>query len=117
MLIVDLVYKKDLEAVNANVVAHRNFLDKYYKEKVFIMSGPKVPKNDRVYFGRYFEVTDEEGKVKRWIIVGEGETDFYEGAVSWKSIVGRALLNKRLGDVILVKRPAGEVELEVTKLL
>ena len=77
----------------------------------------EIPKNDRVYFGRYFEVTDEEGKVKRWIIVGEGETDFYEGAVSWKSIVGRALLNKRLGDVILVKRPAGEVELEVTKLL
>ena len=76
----------------------------------------EIDRNDCVYFGRYFEVVDEEGRKKRWIIVGEGETDFYEGAVSWKSVVGRALLGRSLGDVVFVKRPAGETELEVTKL-
>ena len=76
----------------------------------------EVDRDDCIYFGRYFEVTDENGIIKRWIIVGEGETDFHEGAVSWKSIVGRALLYKKLGDTVLVKRPAGEMEFEVTAI-
>lgn len=75
-----------------------------------------VNRDDCIYFGRYFEVCDEDGNKKRWVIVGEGETDFYEGAVSWKSIVGRALLGKRLGDFVVVNRPAGEIEFEVIKI-
>ena len=48
MLIVDLVYKADLETVNKHVQAHREYLDSYYKEKVFLVSGPKIPKNGGV---------------------------------------------------------------------
>ena len=44
MLIVDLTYKVDLEIVNKHVQAHRDFLDKYYKEGVFLVSGPKIRK-------------------------------------------------------------------------
>ena len=88
------------------------YLDRLLKKAQII----EISRNDKIYFGRYFEVTDEEGKIKRWIIVGEGETDFYNGAVSWKSIIGRALIGKKLGDIICVTRPAGEIELEVTKI-
>ena len=31
----------------------------------------EVDRDDCIYFGRYFEVTDENGIIKRWIIVGE----------------------------------------------
>ena len=48
MLIVDLTYKTSLDLVNENVQAHRDFLDKYYKEKVFLVSGPKIPKEGGV---------------------------------------------------------------------
>lgn len=72
--------------------------------------------NQYIQFGNYFEVTDESSNKKRWIIVGEGETGFYDGGVSWKSVMGKALLGKKLGDVVIVKRPLGEIELEITKI-
>lgn len=75
MLIVDLVYKKDLEAVNANVVAHRNFLDKYYKEKVFIMSGPKVPKEGGVIVAN-LEKSQMEEIIKQDPFYKEGIADY-----------------------------------------
>ena len=75
MLIVDLVYKKDLEAVNANVVAHRNFLDKYYKEKVFIMSGPKVPKEGGVIVAN-LEKAQMEEIIKHDPFYKEGIADY-----------------------------------------
>jgi len=33
-----------------------------------------------------------------------------------KSPVGKALLNREVGDVVVVERPAGELELEVVAL-
>jgi transcription elongation factor GreB len=47
------------------------------------------------------------------MIVGEDETDSAAGRISWRSPVGRALLGKRAGDAVLVRRPAGEVEIEI----
>jgi len=69
-----------------------------------------------INFGIYFEVQDENKKIRRWIIVGEGETDFYEGGISWKSVMGRSLLGKKLGDFVTVLRPKGEIELEIINI-
>jgi uncharacterized protein YciI len=44
MLIIELTYKKPLDEVNALLQQHRDFLDKYYGEKLFIASGPKHPR-------------------------------------------------------------------------
>ena len=61
-------------------------------------------------------VGNENKKIRRWIIVGEGETDFYEGGISWKSVMGRSLLGKKLGDFVTVLRPKGEIELEIINI-
>jgi transcription elongation factor GreB len=66
-----------------------------------------------VYFGAYVDVEDEEGSRTTYRIVGEDEIDLDRGHVSWKSPVGRALLRRKAGDEIAVKRPSGEVLLTV----
>ena len=38
------------------------------------------------------------------------------GRISWKAPVGRALLGKRPGDVVTVRRPAGDIEMEIVSV-
>ena len=45
MIIIELTYKKPLDDVNELLQEHRDFLDKYYGEKLFLASGPKNPRN------------------------------------------------------------------------
>ena len=78
---------------------------------------PATLSGDRVCFGSTVVVRDEEGDEKEYTIVGEGEADHRERSISYKSPVARALQGKRVGDVVVVQRPAGEIELEIVDLL
>jgi transcription elongation factor GreB len=81
-----------------------------------VVVDPATQRGDRVFFGARVEVEDEEGEVRAYQIVGEDESDSDAGQISWRSPVGRALLGKTTGDVILVRRPAGEVELSIVSI-
>jgi transcription elongation factor GreB len=70
-------------------------------------------RTDVVFFGATVEVEDEDGKRSRYTLVGADETDPAKGRLSWKSPIGRALLKKKVGDVVTVQRPAGEIDLEI----
>ncbi|MBM4253871.1 MAG: transcription elongation factor GreB [Deltaproteobacteria bacterium] len=72
---------------------------------------------DRVSFGSTVQIVDEVGLEKSYTIVGEGETEFHPDGISYKSPVARALLGRRVGDIVVAQRPAGEIELEITGLL
>jgi uncharacterized protein YciI len=48
MLIIELIYKKSLDAVNSLLEEHRAFLNKYYSQGLFIASGPKHPRDGGV---------------------------------------------------------------------
>lgn len=74
---------------------------------------PSRQARDRVLFGAFVSVSDEDGKERRYQIVGEDEIDPSRGAISWKSPVGRALLNARVGAVVTIRVPQGEQEWEV----
>ncbi len=71
---------------------------------------------DRVQFGATVTVEDEEGEVKVWTIVGEGEADSKQGTISERAPVAKALLGKQVGDLVTVVRPKGETEFEITDL-
>jgi transcription elongation factor GreB len=73
-------------------------------------------RTDVVFFGATVEVVDEDGKRSRYTLVGADETDPANGKLSYKSPIGRALLKKRVGDVVPVLRPAGEIELEIVSI-
>lgn len=77
---------------------------------------PATLGGDRVCFGCTVVVCDEEGNEKEWTLVGEGEADYKQGKISWKSPVAKALFGKKVGACVLVQRPAGEASLEITAI-
>jgi transcription elongation factor GreB len=66
-----------------------------------------------IRFGATVEVQDEHGTRRRYSMVGPDESNPAEGKVSYNAPLGRALLNRRVGDRVIVRRPAGDLELEI----
>jgi transcription elongation factor GreB len=71
---------------------------------------------DVVRFGAVVVVADEEGQKKTYRLVGPDESDPASGKLSFQSPMGQALMKRRVGDVVMVRRPAGEIELEIVSL-
>jgi transcription elongation factor GreB len=59
---------------------------------------------------------DENGKTRRYSIVGVDETDIAKGRISWVSPIGKALLQTKKGEVITVKTPKGEEDFEILEV-
>ncbi|MSP23778.1 MAG: transcription elongation factor GreB [Myxococcales bacterium] len=87
------------------------FLQKRLESVVVIE--PKSQSGDAVHFGATVAVSDESGTISRYMIVGTDETDPSAGRISYESPLGRALLNRRVGELVIVKRPMGDVEVEI----
>ena len=75
-----------------------------------------IPK-DKVGLGSTVKVYDntKDAEVEYNLVTSE-ETDAPNGKISTSSPIGRALLNKEVGDVVKVQIPGGLKELEVLKL-
>jgi transcription elongation factor GreB len=81
-----------------------------------VVVDPQKQQGDSVFFGATVEVEDEEGARKSYQLVGEDESEPDRGRISWRSPIGTALLKKRVGDFVTVRRPAGEIELEIVAI-
>ena len=77
---------------------------------------PEIVKLDKISFGVWVYVVDEDLNKKWYQIVGQDEIDAGKGRITFTSPIGRALLGKKVGDVISVITPKGEVDLEILKL-
>ena len=77
---------------------------------------PAVAPRDRVAFGSAVEVLTPDGARHRYRIVGEDEADPEHELVSWLSPLARALLGARVGDTVVWRRPAGDLEIEVAAI-
>lgn len=99
--------KKRLREIDRRV----RFLTKRLESAVVVK--PDEQSGDVVRFGATVEVEDEEGKRRTYLLVGPDESDPAQGKLSFKSPLGRSLLKKRVGDVVVVQRPAGEIEVEI----
>jgi transcription elongation factor GreB len=74
---------------------------------------PRTDGVDRVFFGAFVDVEDENGGHATYRIVGEDEIDLTRGHISWRSPLGRSLLSRRSGDTVVFRRPNGEIELTI----
>jgi len=45
MFLIELVYKRDLAAIDRQMAAHMKFLKKYYASGHFLVSGRKIPRD------------------------------------------------------------------------
>jgi transcription elongation factor GreB len=70
----------------------------------------------RVYFGSWVELADAEDARHRYRIVGADEADTATGCISVDAPVARALLGKGMGDVVVVRLPRGETQVEVIRV-
>jgi len=77
---------------------------------------PGSQPKDRVAFGASVKVSDPDGAVRSYQIVGEDQADPARGLVSWVSPLGKALIGAAVGDVVSWPRPAGLLEIEVLEI-
>jgi transcription elongation factor GreA len=76
-----------------------------------------IPK-DRAGYGSRLTVLDTQRDVKiEYKLVSTEEADVERGLISTTSPIGKALLNKKVGDEIEVATPAGKKEFEVMRLV
>ncbi|PYU04822.1 MAG: transcription elongation factor GreA [Acidobacteria bacterium] len=76
-----------------------------------------IPK-DRAGYGSRIVVLDTERDVKiEYKLVSTEEADAEKGLISTTSPIGKALLNRQVGDEVQVTTPAGKKELEVVGLV
>jgi transcription elongation factor GreB len=78
----------------------------------------EYPKNgtDKIFFGAFVELEDDDGRTITYRIVGADESDAERGYISIESPVARALMGKRLGESVTVQRPKGEVTFSVLRV-
>lgn len=73
-------------------------------------------KSDRVIFGAHVILLDVESEAEvTYQIVGEDESDVSSGKISVFSPLARAMIGKKIGDLIELRSPKGEKEYEVRK--
>ena len=81
---------------------------------VQIIDVSQIPAGDKVIFGSTVDIinldTDETVTYK---IVGDDESNVKANKISYQSPIARALMAKEIGDVVVVRTPAGEVEYEI----
>ena len=69
-------------------------------------------------FGRTAEILDEAAReVHTWTLVGSTEADLSQGRLSVESPVGRALLDRAVGETVSVDAPRGERTYAVQRLV
>ncbi|MEM8562169.1 MAG: transcription elongation factor GreB [Pseudomonadota bacterium] len=107
----DYIYgKRRLREIDSRV----RFLNKRLDELQVVDQTPADA--DRIYFGAWVTLEDEEGAEKRWRIVGPDEFDLKSQRLSMDSPLARSLIGKRIDDEISVESPGGERVYVVTAI-
>ena len=76
-----------------------------------------IPNTGRVIFGATVTLlnVDTDAEVV-YQIVGEDEADVRAGRISVASPISRAIMGKEVGEDIVVKAPAGDIDYEIVKI-
>lgn len=88
--------------------------DRLSRAQVVIPDGRDA---DKVGFGAWVTVSDEEtGETKTYRIVGDLEADTGNNLISVSSPLARALLGKRLDDLVEFRAPKGVIEYSIAEV-
>ena len=73
-------------------------------------------KTNRVLFGAYVELKNEDGKTEYYELVGEDEADFNKNKISYVSPIAKSVLGNLLGDEVVLSKPSGFTKLIIKKI-
>lgn len=75
---------------------------------------PSELDHEKIYFGATVTLSNtDSGEEVTYQIVGIHESDVKQGKISAESPLAKTLLGKEEGDVVLMRRPGGDLEYEV----
>jgi len=66
-----------------------------------------------VNIGETVTIQTDEDEVEQYTIVGKAEADPSHGLISNESPLGRALLDHKVGEAVIVHAPAGEIRYQI----
>lgn len=89
-------------------------LEKMIENAVIIEETSK----DQVGIGSTVQIKymDEEDETDEYQIVGSQEADPFMSKISNESPIAKALLNKKVGDIVTVESPNGAYQIEITEI-
>ena len=76
-------------------------------EALTVIDRPPADLN-RVYFGAWVELEDDDEAIHRYRLVGEDEIDLKHGYISMDAPLARGLAGKYVDDEVIVRLPKGE---------
>ena len=104
----DYIYgKRRLREIDSRV----RFLTKRLEQLTIVHDTPS--NQDKIYFGAWVTLEDENDEETTYRIVGPDEFDLSLKKLSMDSPLAKALLGKNLGDDIIFKTPEGDKELYI----
>jgi transcription elongation factor GreB len=108
----DYLYgKKRLREIDRRI----RFLGKRL-ERSEVVDPARRPETDQVFFGATVAYANARGEQRTVKIVGVDEVDPGRGHVSWISPIARALMRAHAGDLVRMRTPAGEEEIEILRV-
>ncbi len=78
-----------------------------------VVDPARQPDKSRVFFGATVTIADEDDNHRTITLVGNDEQDASAGRIGWGAPLARALRGAAVGDLRIVRLPAGEKEYEV----
>ena len=102
--------KKRLREIDSRV----RFLTKRLDDITIVDTVPED--QDRVYFGAFVTLENEEGKEVEYRIVGPDEFNIEEGKLSMDSPLGKAMLGKEIDDEFEISTPDGVKSFYISKV-
>ena len=103
--------KRRLRQIDSRVRFLRRRLD-----RAEVVDARDQKRRDQVFFGATVTYAREDDTEVTVTIVGMEEAVAEQGRISWVSPVARALLGKRVGDVVKLRTPAGVEDIEVVSI-
>jgi transcription elongation factor GreA len=73
-------------------------------------------KNDKVDIGARITIQEEDDPAETYHMVGPKEADPRNGRISHESPIGRALVGRRVGDLVEVETPGGKTKFKILKI-
>ena len=103
--------KNEQAKVEGRIVELENML-----KKVKVISEHEV-KTDIVNVGAKIKVFDIDRKVEReYTLVGSTEADPLSGKISDLSPIGKAVIGSKVGDILTIAVPSGEIHIEIKEI-
>ncbi len=76
----------------------------------------KKEKGGLIQVGSKVTIRENNGDPETYFIVGAAEADPREGKISNESPIGKAILNRRLGEEVSVEAPGGTFKVKIVKV-